>query len=352
MERTRIVKVLNSLITNRLLQHLIFWGVAYAILLNVFRINDDLGLVDYIYTAIFLITLIIAVYINLLLIIPYLLVRRNYLYFFLSIVALLFTGSLFNEFVFNNLVDLIFPGFYFISYYSLLDLGKFFVIFIGLSSLLKLSKGWFQLIDSKQKLSEVEKQKADIELKALRAQVNPHFLFNSLNVLYSLALKESKESPDAIISLSDILRYVIYESNKEYVKISSEIKLISDYLALQRYRIDDSSDISFNSHSDVDNDIAPMLLLPLVENSFKHGIKGDLKGTYVRIGLSSDSKGIRFEIENNRGELIENIESERKGVGLKNIKHRLNLIYPDNHIFDIISTDETFRVLLILQNED
>jgi len=352
MKKTRVIRYLGSLISSRLLQHLSFWGAAYFILLNVFKISDELGLVDYIYTGIFMITLMIAVYINLILLIPFFLVRRRYLFFLITIVALLFLASLFNEFVFNSLIDLLFPEFYFISYYSLLDLSKFFIVFLGLSSLLKLSKEWFQLIDSKQKLSEVEKEKAEIELKALRAQVNPHFLFNSLNVLYSLALKESKESPDAIIRLSDILRYVIYESNKEYVKISAEIKLINDYLALQSYRIDDSSEISFNSQSDVDNDIAPMLLLPLVENSFKHGIKGDLKDTYVKIDLSSDSTGIRFEIENNRVEFSKNEEYEGKGVGLANIKHRLDLIYPDNHNIEIKSTEETFKVLLILPYED
>lgn len=352
MEKTRIDRALGRLMSNRLLQHLSFWGAAYIILVNVFRISDSIGLVDYIYTGIFMITLMIAVYINLLLLIPLLLVRRRYLFFFISIVALLFLASIFNEFVFNRLIDLIFPGFYFISYYSLLDLGKFFTVFIGLSSLLKLSKEWFKLIDSKKKLSEVEKEKAEIELKALRAQVNPHFLFNSLNVLYSLALKESKESPDAIIRLSDILRYVIYDSNKDYVKVSSEIKLIRDYLALQGYRIDDSSEINFQSQSDIDNDIAPMLLLPLVENSFKHGIKGDIKNTYVKINLSSDSSGIRFEIENNSVELHKKEENNEGGVGLDNVKHRLELIYPENHELDIISTQEAFKVILFLPYEN
>lgn len=320
--------------------------------MKLFRINDDIGLVDYIYTGIFLITLMIAVYLNLLLLIPYLLVRKRYLFFFIAIVALLLLGSLLNEFVFNSLIDSILPGFYFISYYSLVDLGKFFIVFIGLSSLLKLSKEWFQLIDSKQKLGEVERQKTEIELKALRAQVNPHFLFNSLNVLYSLALKESKESPDAIIRLSDILRYVIYESNKDFVKLSSEAKLIKDYIALQKYRIDSSSKVDLDFKLDVDNTIAPMLLLPLVENSFKHGIKGDLKNTFVRIELSSSNKGISFKIENNRGEDSDVDEGERKGVGLANIKHRLDLIYPDKHQINIESNKDIYRVLLILPYEN
>ena len=250
MKKTWIIRVLASLISSRLLQHFSFWGTSYFILLNVFRVSEELGLVDYIYTGIFMITLMIAVYINLLLLMPLLLLRRSYSFFLIAIVALLFLASLFNEFVFNSLIDLILPEYYFISYYSLLDLSKFFIVFLGLSSLLKLSKEWFQLIDSKQKLSEVEKEKAEIELRALRAQVNPHFLFNSLNVLYSLALKESKESPDAIIRLSDILRYVIYDSNKDFVPVSSEIKLIRDYLALQQYRIDDSSEIIFNFKAD------------------------------------------------------------------------------------------------------
>lgn len=352
MEKTRISRVLNSLISIRLFQHLSFWGAAYAILINVFKISDDLGLVDFIYTGIFMSTLMIAVYINLVLLIPYILVRRKYLFYSMAIVSLLLLAVLFNELVFNKLIDSVLPGFYFISYYSLIDLGVFFSAFLALSSLFKLSKEWFQLVDTKQRLNEVEKEKAEIELKALRAQVNPHFLFNSLNVLYSLALKKSKESPDAIIRLSDILRYVIYESSKDLVKLSSEVRLIEDYLTLQRYRIDNTSNIDFSLNLDQDNTIAPMLLLPLVENSFKHGIKGDLNNTYVNIDLVSKNNMTIFIIENNSGDSIDPEGKKNKGIGLKNIKSRLELIYPARHTLEIISSEQSFKVTLEIQHEN
>ncbi len=221
-----------------------------------------------------------------------------------------------------------------------------------LTTLLKLSKEWFQLIESNQKLIETEKEKVKIELKALRAQVNPHFLFNSLNVLYSLALKTAKETPEAIIKLSDILRYVIYDSNKEKVNLKSEVELINNYLSLQNHRIDDSSNIVFKTDIKNEIQISPMLFLPLVENSFKHGIKGDIINTYVTISLTANSNELYFEIENNKGKSDNPADEPAGRIGLTNIKKRLELLYPEKHTFIISEDDENFKVLLKLNYEN
>ena len=342
---------IRKIIQNRVVHHILFWALSFYVLLQIFSDNSEIYKVDYIYTSVFMFTLQLAVYFNHFLIIPKYLNKKEYVAFGVLVLMLVVAVSLFNVLLYNHLIDYILPGYYFISYFTYVDVLKFFIAFLAVTTLLKLSKDWFQLADARQKLTEMQREKFEIELKALRAQVNPHFLFNSLNVLYSLALKNSKESPKAIIELSDILRYVIYDSNKDKVKISAEVKLIEDYLSLQSYRTELNTSVEFNHKIANGIEIAPMLFLPLLENSFKHGIKGDIEETFVRINLKADKQLIRFEIENNKGETRKD-KNEPGGVGLENIQHRLQLIYPGCHRFKIDEQEDYFKVKLEIENED
>jgi sensor histidine kinase YesM len=340
------IKFFIKVVQNRIVHHILFWILSFYVLLNLFSNSSEITKIDYLYTAIFQLTLMIAVYINLLFFIPRFLSRKKILFFILFSILALFICSFFNVLLFNKLIDYVLPGYYFISYYSFLDILKFFLVFILLTTLLKLSREWFQLIETKQELIEIEKEKVEIELKALRAQVNPHFLFNSLNVLYSLALKNAKETPETIIKLSDILRYVIYDSNKEKVSIKSEVELINNYLSLQEYRIDKSSNIRFTPDIQTNIDIAPMFFLPLVENSFKHGVKGDVSNTFVHINLKTRDKTVHFEIENNIGSSENPDQNKDGGIGLANIKRRLRLLYPEKHELLIKHDEQKFMVSL------
>jgi LytS/YehU family sensor histidine kinase len=220
-------------------------------------------------------------------------------------------------------------------------------VFLVITTLLHLSKEWFELNEARQRMILLEKEKIDAELRALSNQVNPHFLFNSLNVLYSLAMKKARETPEAIIKLSDILRYVIYESNRETVELNSEIKLINNFIDLQRFRTSPDADIVFTY--EIENEkinVAPMLFLPLVENSFKHGIKGEVGKTFINIELLQRDDEIEFTIINNKGKSGEPEEKRAGGVGLKNIHGRLELIYPKNHTFEVEDGENSFTVKL------
>jgi len=346
-------KLLNFAIRMRFLQHLIFWTVSYIILLNMFQVSAQLARIDYIYTAIFQMTIMAAVYVNLFIFIPRLLNVKKLLLFIILALMLVTAASYLNILLYRYIIDFLLPGYYFISYYSFIDVAKYMAVFVLLSSLLKLSKEWFRLSETNRHLSQLAREKAEIELKALRGQINPHFLFNSLNVLYSSALKESKDLPGMIIQLSDILRYVIYQSNKDFVTINDEIKLLSDYLGLQQFRIGERSSVNFSTKiHDEEARIAPMLFLPLVENSFKHGIKGDITETFINLELKTTESDILFEIENNKGspDTIEN--NSEGGIGLNNIKHRLNLIYPRSHKLEIEETDNHFKIVLWIKNEN
>lgn len=336
---------------NSVVQHMLFWGLSFYVLLNIFSGSSSFQKIDFIYTSIFMFSLFVPVELNLFLLIPRFLNRKKYLLFCFLFFVIILIFSLFNQWLFSSLIDQILPGYYFISFYSYFDLLKFFIVFLSITTLLHLSKEWFELNESRQKVILLEKEKIDAELKALSNQVNPHFLFNSLNVLYSLAINNENRTSDAIIKLSDILRYVIYESNHEMVSLSSEIKLIYNFIELQQYRISPDADIQFEQNIENENfQIAPMLLLPLVENSYKHGVKGDVEDTFIRMKLIQQGNEVEFSIENNKGLSGELDGKQSGGVGLKNIRSRLELLYPNNFIFEVEDKENVFSVKLKIKN--
>lgn len=329
----------------RLLRHALFWLVSFRVLLEMFSSSSEVVKIDYIYTSVFLFTLMIPVYLNLYIAIPHLLSKRRYLLYACVFVSLVFIFSGFNLLTFNRLIDYIFKDFYFISYFGFPDIIKYFLVFLALTTLLKLSKAWFEVAEARQKLAETQKQKIENELLALKSQVNPHFMFNSLNNIYSLALKKSDQAPGAIIKLGDILRYVIYDAQEEYVTIGKELKLIKDYIDLQKIRSRNAK-----VHLDVsglreDMEIAPLLFLPLVENGFKHGIKGDLKG-WLNISFRQKGEYLFFEAENNAGSSEKVERKNYTGIGIENVRRRLEISYPGKHEFHIFDNGESYRVEL------
>jgi LytS/YehU family sensor histidine kinase len=193
------------------------------------------------------------------------------------------------------------------------------------------------------KLQELKKEKLQAEFKALANQVNPHFLFNSLTVLYTLALKDSKETSSAIIKLSDILRYVIYQSSQPRVTLGSEARILRDYIDLQRYRVHPSTKIEFTEKiSAGDTQVAPMLFLPLVENSFKHGVHSETEHAFVTMSLEEKNGIVNFNITNNKP--LDMTAEKSKGIGLKNLRDRLLLIYPEHHKFTVTEAGSTFSI--------
>jgi len=188
----------------------------------------------------------------------------------------------------------------------------------------------------------------EAELIHLRSQVNPHFLFNSLNTIYSYALKEKNDSTAEPISrLANLMRFMIDDMDKEYIPVSREAEYIKDYVQLQLIRSSVKHDIKINL--DIDNDgaqIAPMLLIPFVENAFKHGINPGKKSK-LKIDLLTVENGIQFVIENEITRGSQEFEKEKGfGIGIENVKKRLEYIYPGNHNLSIAETADCFIVIL------
>ncbi len=341
--------VIKFLKRNRLFHHLVFWVLAFIVLLRLFSSEENVVKVDYIYTIVFLVSLAIPVYLNRYVNIPFLLNRQKYLVFLLVFIFLVLLGALFNEYIYSHLVDFILPGYYFISYYSYVEIFLFFLIFVGLTTFLKLSKDRFEQLEIHAKLAQIEKEKSLAELNSLKAHINPHFLFNSLNIIYSLVQKSPKKASDAIIQLSDILRFAIYDSSLFSVSIEKEVKLIEDYIALQKFRIEKSVDVQFTAKINNKAAIAPLLFLPLVENCFKHGLQ-DTEKAFIHIDVEVNEKKINFRTQN----LLPKHHNEKDkstGSGIDNVKSRLKLLYPGKHFFESKPEKHIFKTQITIPNE-
>ncbi|WP_428236573.1 sensor histidine kinase [Gracilimonas sp.] len=188
-------------------------------------------------------------------------------------------------------------------------------------------------------------EKAKAELALLRSQVNPHFFFNTLNNLYSLVVHQSDKAPDVILKLSDMMRYTIYEGKKDRVPLKEEIEYLQRYIDLHKIRYQKEVDIKFEKPEETEATIAPLLLILPLENAFKHGVETMREGAFIHASVFEDDKKIVFRISNNFDEQTEETE---KGIGLENLKKRLELLYPDQHKLEIEKEEGVFTVILEL----
>ncbi|WP_428225761.1 sensor histidine kinase [Flavobacterium sp.] len=198
-----------------------------------------------------------------------------------------------------------------------------------------------------QKL-QLEKEKTQSELKMLRAQLNPHFLFNTLNNIYSLSLDNSPKTSSSIGKLSEILDYVLYKCDTNLVPISSEMKLIEDYIELEKLRYDDRLKVTISQSIERDLPVPPLLLLSLVENAFKHGAGEDSGSPKIEIEILTTDFQMEFKIANT---CIENDSPVHKdAIGLTNVKKQLDLLFAHRYTLEIVKGNGWFRVNLILKN--
>jgi sensor histidine kinase YesM len=199
-------------------------------------------------------------------------------------------------------------------------------------------------IRQKEAEQEIIKKKLETELQFLKAQTNPHFLFNTLNNIYALARKKSDNTADVVMKLSKLLRFMLYESQKRHIPLSAEVHVLNDYIELEKIRYNEKLKLSFTKSVDnEDQPIAPLILLPFVENAFKHGAGESRFGSFITIDLQLSNGRLQFVIENSKSETLANIGSEN--IGLSNIRRQLELLYPD-HTLDIVNGASIFTVTL------
>jgi sensor histidine kinase YesM len=268
------------------------------------------------------------------------------------------TKKLFFESVFFLVFAFIVSGFighllfFIFSLYSqdtgIVDLPKIFVrgfyafLHASIAIAIKLVKMWYE---NEKRVSEMEKSKLESELKMLKDQVNPHFMFNTLNNLYGLIGKNPIQAQESVLGLSRILHYMLYESNHDRIQLRQEIRCIHDYIELEKLRYAGPLSISMNVQDNVnDLSIVPLIIFPFVENSFKHGASEMVEDAWVNIDLSTYKNSFVFKIENGKGQ--KPADKNNTGIGLNNVKRRLELIYGDDHSLQIMDSPESFLVIL------
>lgn len=227
---------------------------------------------------------------------------------------------------------------------SLLDANMFFsktVKFLTPAALLYT----YRLFKNQKNILQLREQKRLAELSALKNQLNPHFLFNTLNNLYALALEGSKKTPEVIERLSEMLDYMLYRCKDNYVSLEKEVNLIENYLALEKIRYGKRVQIDFEYESKSPAKIAPLILLTFTENAFKHGVSQELDIAKIQISLNADQEHIHFSMTNTKPNTeVRNTHKESEALGLVNVTKQLNLLYPETHTLNINDLPHSYEV--------
>jgi len=291
-----------------------------------------------------------ATYVNLLILMPRFWDKNKKGLFIFLLTLLILTLTIIQRVI---CIEFIYPKFFWMRSPTAEELNPFwigpfiqFIIFILLPVLVSMGfrQGWKWFQESVESRQLIAEQK-QAELNYLKAQVNPHFLFNTLNSLYGLSLEHSQKVPGMILKLSDLLSYSLYESTTESVSMRREINLVKDFIALESARYGERIDLLFKIEegSDLEKRIAPLLILPLVENAFKHGVKNSTGAVEILINVKESNDVFKFSIENTIASDISFTSSEKGGLGLINLRKRLELSYPEAFVLEAIKTDKTYK---------
>lgn len=208
------------------------------------------------------------------------------------------------------------------------------------------------LMEKTTELKQSEKvlieEKLETELKLLKAQINPHFIFNALNNIYSLTYMKSKNAPDSILKLSEMLRYVFYDCSKDKVPLSSELNYVENFVSFQQMKSEHTQNISLETNVDSHSvEIAPMILIPFIENAFKYSRIEELEDAYVKMHISKINTKVHFSISNSVPET--NKTGPGSGLGIPNVEHRLKIIYPNKSEMNIDEQNDQFTVDLTIE---
>lgn len=276
---------------------------------------------------------------------PRYVITRQYIQLVVMLVVLTIVSSLlFRLTIYKIVKPFYYPEseFHFWNYAKMLW-GTFEIFSIAAIAVsIKLFKLKYQSIEREQ---ELQQEKLKTELSFLKAQINPHFLFNTLNNIYGLSLKKSPQTSDAILKLSELLQFMLHDGAAEKIKLADEIKTLKDYIELEKLRYGNRLTVDFNTVIDNDNEmIAPLLLIPFVENSFKHGASESRFDSTISIVLKMKEGVLSFMVSNSKEGNSENVA----GIGLKNISRQLELIYGKYHQLDIFNKNNTFVVHLTI----
>ncbi len=262
--------------------------------------------------------------------------NKKWLIIFLILVAIMPIIITIYEVIFTDNKSVMFLGNY--NPKIVIIVISYYILLLGLGVY------WFirQLIF----ITKLKNEKSKVELMLLKSQVSPHFFFNMLNNLYGLVSKDAGKAQELILKLSDLMRYSIYESENETVTLKEEADYLKNYIELHKMRYHKNIVVNFNCDIDENKRVAPLLFIILLENAFKHGVENLRGNANVTINFTSSESNIKFMIENNF-DSSENLKNKH-GIGLKNLKRRLELTYPNKHNLLFMPTENSYSAQLIL----
>ncbi|RAW00818.1 sensor histidine kinase [Pseudochryseolinea flava] len=338
--------------------HILFWFL-YHYAWTVVNVGDPAVVFNYILSSpkflFYVVFQAVAVYFNLYFLIPRYLVRRRYVpYLLLLTLTIVVTASCIVMAYYlmasikNTTLDALFGHSNFSYFFITLTLPSTLTsMFLAMS--IKLTKNW---IGAQQREQLLEKQKLESELKFLRSQLNPHFLFNTINSIFVLIHKNQDMASESLAKFSDLLRYQLYECNEDEILLSQELRYLENYIELERLRMDSKLvvlTIQIDPTFPYDATIAPLLLVPFIENAFKHVSTQRNEGNWIKINLSFSGERMTFTISNSVFDTTSSrAVMKNSGIGLQNVRRRLNLMYPGEHDLSIDRTAEQFDVVLTI----
>lgn len=336
---------LRHLLTRYKLHHVLFWmtvcGIWYFLRVEDYPSKGK----AFVVTIIKVFDLALMIYVTNYLLIPKLLYRKKYFLFTVSFVVMVLSSSVIKMSILGHYLNN--PILYDWSSHlkdRVYDniLPHFFLVIAGAAAKLMFDYGKLQ-----QRMAEIAKEKAEAELNFLKSQINPHFLFNSLNAVYFLIDKNNNDARQTLHKFSDMLRYQLYEVRDSKIPVEKEIAYLKDYVDIQKLRRDENYSVTFNCSPGVkDFSIEPLLLIPFVENAFKHVSHYSAKNNFINLEMDRHNGSFLFEISNSKE--INGSSVEKGGIGLENVKRRLELLYPGKHELNIGDTATDFTVKLKL----
>lgn len=331
----------------KIFPHVLFWTLLWYAFIILDHTGDSL-LSTALTELIHILTYIALIYINLYFLIPTYLNREKFGLYTLYLSGIVLLGTFLKiMMLYLRYYDDPVIQFNLFQNQTWIFISNFLIT--GSSTIFKIISDWIRHQNEKR---ELERQSMQSELKFLKTQINPHFLFNTLNNLYALTLKKSDQAPTIVLQLSEMMRYMLYECNEKFVPLEKEIRYMQHYFDLEKLRFGKNEKLELMVLGEAGNlKIAPLVIIPFIENAFKHGLKSGIdSNAYCIATLQIKDSTLEFTIVNSKPQTP--VEKDKVGgIGLVNVQRRLNLIYPDQYQLKISNTKDEYSVMLRLNLE-
>jgi len=323
---------------------LFLWITFFLVIYSYESFYESLSL-----SGLVVLSLLIPIYIHDYIFDYFVLNKRYYLYLIITIALVIFFGTMFKQLQLNTSLNLKFE-----TYATLLFMMVFFTgtKYFRLAALqkIRIKEEEERRISAENELKEMETRQANAELNLLKSQVNPHFLFNTLNSIYSLTFSNSNLAGDSVIKLADLMRYLLESSGKRKVLVKHELEFLKNYIDLEKVRLGNKCEVNYTYSGNYDGKIiSPLILIPFIENCFKHGVSANLAENIIDIGIEVKENVLYLNSANNIAPKRLDPSSKKTKTGIANVKKRLKLLYPKQYQLSIDSEGDKFEVKLKLE---